>query len=104
MVKYTGYHGNLCRFLGQAHLKGRIGMLSELTVGRISVGIRQSEKAIECGAATKLFVADDACEEMIRPLIERAVQAGIPVERAATMEALGKACGIAVGASAAVLL
>ena len=63
-------------------------MLEDLkTQANRVVGVKQSTKAVESGQARKAYVAE-----------------GVPCEHVDTLKNLGKACGISVGASVAVLL
>lgn len=68
------------------------------------VGIRQTLKAVERGEAVKVFLARDAEESVTRDLRRLCAEKGLPVEEVDSMAALGKACGIEVGAAAAALL
>ncbi len=79
-------------------------MLSELSSRNKIVGIKQLRKALRDGTAAKVFIAKDADPKLIGPLTESCQETGVPIEEAATMAELGKACGIEVGAAAAALL
>ncbi|MGI6498901.1 MAG: ribosomal L7Ae/L30e/S12e/Gadd45 family protein [Oscillospiraceae bacterium] len=79
-------------------------MLSALRKGPKVVGAKQSRRALESGAALRLFVAEDADPRLMGPLLARAEEQGVPVEPVASMRALGDACGILVGAAVAALL
>jgi len=79
-------------------------MLIELEISEKLVGIKQSKKAIKDNKAKKVFIASNAQEYILQPIIDDCVANGIPIERVATMAELGKACGIDVGAAIAVLL
>ena len=68
------------------------------------VGVKQSRRAIREGRAVQVFLADNADPALTAPLAELCAAEGIPVERAATMEELGKAAGIQVGAAVVALL
>lgn len=68
------------------------------------VGVKQSRKAIRGGRARRVFLASDADPAITGPLAAECAAAGIPVETGKTMAQLGRACGIAVGASVAVEL
>lgn len=65
------------------------------------VGVKQSRKAIREGRARRVFLAGDADPALTRPIAAECAAAGIPVETGRTMAQLGRACGIAVGASVA---
>ncbi|PKM79623.1 MAG: 50S ribosomal protein L7Ae-like protein [Firmicutes bacterium HGW-Firmicutes-14] len=69
-----------------------------------TIGTKQTLKAVEKGLARKVYVALDADQHVIKPLIEKCQDKGIPVAVADTMKALGKACGIEVGCASAALV
>lgn len=68
------------------------------------IGIKQVTKAIKRGSAEVVFLATDADERVIAPLLELCEANGLPRGAAATMEELGSACGIEVGAAAVAIL
>jgi len=69
-----------------------------------TVGTKQTLKALEKGLAKKVFIASDAEQHVVKPLLRHCQDKGIPYEMVDTMKNLGKACGIEVGcASAAVV-
>ena len=76
-------------------------MSEALTAKKKVVGLKQTRRAVSAGQAVKVYLACDAEERLISPLLENCRNAGIPVEAEWTMERLGKACGIEVGAAAA---
>lgn len=69
-----------------------------------SIGTKQTVKAIEKGTAREVFVARDAEEHVVRDVLKAARDKGLEVTIIESMVALGKACGIDVGASAAAVL
>ncbi len=68
------------------------------------IGLKQTAKAIEKGTAKIVFVAKDADAVVIEPLIVACAEAGLACETVASMQELGKLCGIHVGAAAAAIL
>lgn len=74
--------------------------LNELKVAKKVVGIKQTTKALEKGFATKVIIAMDADERVIKPLVELSKKKSIALERVESMQELGKLCGIKVGAAA----
>lgn len=68
------------------------------------VGIKQTIKALGKGNLKVAFVAKDAEERVTRPLITLSAEHSIPIIFVESMSALGRACGIEVGAAAAGLL
>lgn len=76
-------------------------MLNELANGDKVVGVKQARRALAAGRARRLYLAKDADPQLTRPLERQAREAGVAVVWADTMRALGRACGVAVGAAAA---
>ena len=68
------------------------------------VGVKQSRRAIREGRAVQVFLATNADPALTAPLAEMCATEGIPVEQEQTMEELGKAAGIQVGAAVVALL
>jgi large subunit ribosomal protein L7A len=79
-------------------------MLEELKSSKKAVGLKQSIKAIENGTAKKLYIARDAEERVIRNIIKISNEKKILIVYIDSMKALGKACGINVGAAVACLI
>ena len=77
-------------------------MLTELASREKVIGVKQAARAIRDGRARRVFLACDAEERVIDPIRRSCV--GIPVEEGHTMAQLGRACGIAVGASVVAVL
>ncbi|MBM3469586.1 MAG: 50S ribosomal protein L7Ae-like protein [Armatimonadetes bacterium] len=69
-----------------------------------AVGAHQTMKAITRGAAVEVFVAADAEPKVVAPIVRAAAERGVAVVEVESMTALGRACGIAVGATAAAVL
>ena len=68
------------------------------------IGIKQVTKAVNKGLAVCVFAADDADGRVTEPLKELCSQKGVELVNVPTMEEIGKACSIEVGAAAAALL
>ena len=79
-------------------------MLSELKNSPRVVGVKQLRKAVGRDEIRRVFLADDADPAVTEPVEALALERGVPVTRVPSMKELGRACGIAVGASAAGLL
>ncbi len=80
-------------------------MLEQLRVAaRRTVGTKQTLRAVERGLASAVFVARDAEPHVVRHLIGLCRQRGVPVHEVETMQALGRACGVEVGAASAAVL
>lgn len=69
-----------------------------------AVGSKQVKKAILKGSAIKVYIAEDAENHIVKPLLELCNQHQVEVEFVESMEKLGKASGIAVGSAAVALL
>lgn len=67
--------------------------------GKIVVGTRQTVKTIENNSAREVYVARDAEERITQPIIQSCREKGLPVYYVDTMDQLGKACSIKVGAA-----
>ena len=68
------------------------------------VGVKQSRRAIREGRAVQVFLAVNADPALTAPLAELCAAEGVPVEQILTMEELGKAAGIQVGATVVAVL
>lgn len=68
------------------------------------VGSKQTRKALKNEEVEKLFIAKDADEKVIYPLIDLAKDNNIPITYADSMYELGKASGIDVKAACAAIL
>lgn len=79
-------------------------MLSRLENGRKLAGINQCRKAVKNGEAAALFIAEDVENRVRLSLMELCAEHGVEAVTVPTMRELGKACGIEVGAAAAVVL
>ncbi|MDR7419445.1 MAG: ribosomal L7Ae/L30e/S12e/Gadd45 family protein [Armatimonadota bacterium] len=72
--------------------------------GARAVGANQTAKAIARGRALEAFVAADADPNVVDAVVRAAAERGIGLIQVESMTALGRACGIAVGAAAAAVL
>lgn len=79
-------------------------MLDELKHYKKAVGVKQSTKAIEGGNATKIFIARDCEQRVVKGIIELCEKQSVPITYVASMKQLGKACGIEVEAAVACIL
>ena len=68
------------------------------------IGIKQVMKTVAKAKAECVFIAEDADERVVAPLLELCQTTGIKVVKAVSMIELGKACSIEVGAAAAAIL
>ena len=77
------------------------GDLAELTGKRVIVGAKQLRKALNNGTARAVFLARNADPAMTEPLEALCELNHVSCAWVRSMEELGKACGIDVGAAAA---
>lgn len=68
------------------------------------VGTKQTIKALEKEEALSVYLARDADEKVLRPVVSLCEIKGIEPNYVDTMFELGKACGIKVQAAAAAIL
>ena len=68
---------------------------------RIVVGLKQSQKVVREGSAKKVYLALDAEPAIRRQIVELCTAGGVEVVDAASMQELGRACHIEVGAAVA---
>ncbi|MGY0694007.1 50S ribosomal protein L7ae-like protein [Virgibacillus sp. FSP13] len=66
---------------------------------RLIIGVKQTLKAMKNGSISEVFIAEDADQHMTQKVVRLAEEMDIPVKRVESMEKLGAACGIDVGAS-----
>lgn len=71
---------------------------------KVVVGIKQTGRALEKGEVSSVYIAKDADDRLLRPIIEMCKAKQIEMHDVASMEELGKACGIKVGAAVAAIL
>jgi len=68
------------------------------------IGIKQSIKAVEKNMALKVYLADNADIRFVLPLQQACEIQSVPIINGFSMEELGTACGIDVGAAAITIL
>jgi large subunit ribosomal protein L7A len=76
----------------------------ELRDTRKLIGVKQSGRALREGSVRRAFFAEDAEDRLIKPLQALCDDQAVPYERIPSMQELGRACGIEVGAAAVVIL
>lgn len=69
-----------------------------------TVGLKQTQRALEKGCVRRVFVAKDAETHVIRPVLEWCNSHNVECVEVPTMRELGKACGIEVGTAVAGIL
>ena len=80
------------------------GCLPDLSRQRLAVGAKQLKKAVRAGCVRCVYLAENADPALTQPLAELCGDNQIQITWVPTMEALGSACGIEVGAAAAAVL
>lgn len=70
----------------------------------LTIGTKQTKKAIEQGRALKVVIADDADPRVIHPILTLCKDRGVNVIHVESMKQLGKTCGIEVSAATAAIL
>jgi len=83
---------------------GGIALLQELRAGKKVTGAKQSRRAIRDGLVLRVYLARDADPNLTGPLRALCQEMGVPVAEVPTMQELGQAAGIQVGAAVAALL
>jgi len=78
--------------------------LVDRLLGKKVIGIKQSVKSLKNGGGKILYVANDAQEDLLKPVVELANNMNIEIRHVESMKELGKLCGIDVGAAVALLL
>jgi len=69
-----------------------------------TVGLKQTQRALEKGLVRRLFIAKDAEPHVLRSIIEWCANHNMEHTEVSTMKELGKACGIEVGTAVAATL
>ncbi len=79
-------------------------MLNGLENAAKVVGVKQVRRALAKGQAKRLYLAKDADPHLTEPLERQGREQGVEVAWTDSMKALGRACGIAVGAAVAAII
>lgn len=77
------------------------GSLPDMGKHKVIVGAKQLRKALQKGSARFVCLAQNADPAITEPLEEMCKATGVPFRWIDTMQELGCACGIDVGAAAA---
>ena len=78
--------------------------LSDLTGQRIVVGAKQLRKALNRGAARRVYLASNADPAITEPLVALCQEHSVEFSWVRSMTDLGQACGIEVGAATAAVV
>ena len=76
----------------------------ELQAGKLCIGTKQTTRMVELGKAIEVYVADDADSRLTSKIVNLCKKTGVKVTHIESMKALGKACGIEVGAAMAAVV
>lgn len=68
------------------------------------VGSKQTLKAINRGQAKVVFVAANADQHVVDPIVQACAEKGIKVVQVENIKNLGRACGIEVGCASAAII
>ena len=79
----------------------KCGSLADLCQMKTVVGSKQLRKALQSGRAQRVFLAENADPAITEPLRQMCEERHIPFTWVRSMQDLGRACGIEVGAAAA---
>ncbi len=77
------------------------GNLAELAGKRFVVGAKQLRKALKNGTVLRVFLAENADPAITEPIVALCQLNDVSYTWIRTMQDLGRACGIEVGAAAA---
>jgi len=80
-----------------------VNMIGRLE-GEKVVGIKQTTKALKNKQGKVLYLAKDADQKLLKPIIELAKTNSLQIEYVDTMKELGKLCAIDVSAATALIL
>lgn len=69
-----------------------------------TIGLKQTQRALEKGIVNRLFIAKDAEPHVLRPVVEWCATHNVERIEVPTMKELGRACGIEVGTAVAAIL
>ena len=77
------------------------GSLKDMTNSKMVVGSKQLRKALENGRAKFVYLAENADPAITEPIVAKCERNHVSYAGVRTMQELGSACGIDVGAAAA---
>jgi large subunit ribosomal protein L7A len=80
-------------------------MLEDLKkASKRTVGMKQTLKAVQSGTALRVFLAKDVDDYVSQKVKDQCHSHSVDIIMVDSMDELGKACGIAVGAATAAIL
>jgi Ribosomal protein HS6-type (S12/L30/L7a) len=69
-----------------------------------TVGLKQTQRAMEKGHVHCVYVAEDAEKHVLRPILDWCAAHNVELIKVPTMKELGMACSIEVGTAVAAIL
>ena len=78
--------------------------LDTLKIARKTIGVKQVTKAVEKDLVQKIYIARDAEQRLVEPLQMLCSEKNVTMDTGFSMEELGEACSIEVGAAAVAVL
>jgi len=82
----------------------KCGSYPDLTCFKVVVGAKQLKKALMKGCARYVFLAENADPALTEPILDLCQNHRVECTWVPTMNDLGQACGIEVGAAAAAVV
>ena len=79
-------------------------MISEFEKNNLKTGFKEVMNILSENRAVRVIIAEDSEDKIKTPVSSEARKAGIEPEYAESRKALGKMCGIDVGASCAAII
>ena len=80
------------------------GTMAEIRREKILVGAKQIRKGLDAGRISRVYLAQNADPAITGPIEARCLQTGIEYAWVKSMQDLGRACGIEVGAATAAVV
>ncbi|WP_281884009.1 ribosomal L7Ae/L30e/S12e/Gadd45 family protein [Paenibacillus sp. YYML68] len=71
---------------------------------KLTIGTKQATKTVEQGKAVEVFIAKDADPRITIKIVNLCRSMGVTITYVESMNTLGKACGIEVGAAMAAVV
>lgn len=95
----------MSRFIqAQEYDTGGLSVVEDIRKLKKTIGIKQTLKAVQKDKVVKVYFAEDAEKRVINNLLDFCKEKNIDIQYIESMQTLGKACGIDVGASAVGIL
>lgn len=79
-------------------------MLNDLKTAKKVTGAKQVMRALKNGTARRVYLAENADPRVTEPVEALCREQGIETVSVNTMQAIGSACGIAVGSAVAAIV